>query len=88
MYPQLKGKNIAIVTHAGGPAVMLTDALSEGGLTVPHIEGKEAEELLSQLFPDHQLQTQSISWLPVLPNNSASSSITLVANLPGLTGSQ
>src|SRR5690606_9145956 len=27
-YPELKGKNIAIVTHAGGPAVMLTDALA------------------------------------------------------------
>ncbi|HRS54242.1 MAG TPA: CoA-binding protein, partial [Bacteroidales bacterium] len=37
MHPELKGKNIAIITHAGGPAVMLTDALSKGGLNVPHI---------------------------------------------------
>ena len=51
MYPPLKGKNMAIVTHAGGPAVMLTDALSEGGLSVPHIEGDSAAELLTQLFP-------------------------------------
>lgn len=49
-YPELKGKNIAIVTHAGGPAVMLTDALSNGCLEIPHIEGNKAEELLSKLF--------------------------------------
>lgn len=47
---ELKGKNIAIITHAGGPAVMLTDALSKAGLQVPHIEGEKANELLSQLF--------------------------------------
>ena len=29
-YKHLKGRNIAIITHAGGPAVMLTDALSAG----------------------------------------------------------
>ncbi len=50
-YPQLKGRKIAIVTHAGGPAVMLTDALSNGGLEVPHIEGEAAKRLLSKLFP-------------------------------------
>ena len=48
--PELKGKNFAIVTHAGGPGVMLTDALSKGGLNVPHIEGPEADELKAQLF--------------------------------------
>lgn len=48
--PQLKGKNIAIITHAGGPAVMLTDALSKNGLNVPEIKGKESEELLSKLY--------------------------------------
>jgi acetyltransferase len=48
MHKQLKGKNIAIITHAGGPAVMLTDALSNGGLDIPHLEHPE---LLSKLFP-------------------------------------
>jgi acetyltransferase len=51
MHKELKGKNIAIITHAGGPAVMLTDALSNGGLYVPHIEGPKAKELLENLFP-------------------------------------
>ncbi len=49
--PPLKGKNFAIVTHAGGPGVMLTDALSKGGLNVPKLEGELADELKEKLFP-------------------------------------
>ena len=49
--PPLKGKNFAIVTHAGGPGVMLTDALSKGGLNVPKLEGELADELKGKLFP-------------------------------------
>ena len=50
-YKALKGKNIAVITHAGGSAVMLTDALSLGGLQVPAISGPDAEKLLSYLHP-------------------------------------
>ena len=49
--PPLKGKNFAIVTHAGGPGVMLTDALSKGGMNIPKLEGPAAEELKAQLLP-------------------------------------
>ena len=49
--PVIKGKNFAIVTHAGGPGVMLTDALSKGGLSVPPVDPAIGEELKSQLFP-------------------------------------
>lgn len=48
--PPLTGKNFAIVTHAGGPGVMLTDALSKGGLNVPKLEGLDTELLKAQLF--------------------------------------
>ncbi len=51
MHAELKGKNLAIITHAGGPAVMLTDALSKAGLEVPSIEGEAAEELKGKLYP-------------------------------------
>ena len=50
MHPEVNGKRIAIITHAGGPAVMLTDALSNNGLEVPHIEGEKAEKLLEKLY--------------------------------------
>ena len=49
--PALKGKNIAIITHAGGPAVMLTDALSKAGLNVPGIDPLKAAPLKEKLFP-------------------------------------
>jgi len=51
MHPELKGKNIAVITHAGGPAVMITDTLSNWGLSVPLIKGPDAELLKEELFP-------------------------------------
>jgi len=51
MHKEIKGKRIAIITHAGGPAVMLTDALSEGGLEIPALESKESKKLLALLPP-------------------------------------
>ena len=49
--PRFTGKNFAIVTHAGGPGVMLTDALSKGGMSVPPFPQDMAEELKSKLLP-------------------------------------
>jgi len=46
-----KGKNIAIITHAGGPAVMLTDALTAGGLNIPRITGEDHDRLLAMMNP-------------------------------------
>lgn len=48
-YKELRGKNIAIITHAGGSAVMLTDSLSRGGLNVPELTGKNANQLCTYL---------------------------------------
>ncbi len=48
--------NIAIVTHAGGPGVMLTDALSKGGMNVPQLTGPDAEELKARLLPGSSVQ--------------------------------
>lgn len=50
-YKPLQGKNIAIITHAGGSAVMLSDELSKGGLEVPEIIGDDAKALEGFLFP-------------------------------------
>ena len=48
---EVKGKNCAIITHAGGPAVMLADALEKGRLNVPKLSGPIATELKSKLYP-------------------------------------
>lgn len=53
----MKGKRLAIITHAGGPAVMLTDALESGGLHIPHIEDCEAKtQLKNKLFPGSSVE--------------------------------
>jgi acetyltransferase len=51
MQPLPAGKRIGIITHAGGPAVMLTDALSKGGMEVPALSGPKADSLKEKLFP-------------------------------------
>ena len=46
-----KGKNIAVVTHAGGPGVMLTDVLEKNGLFVPQLNSKAVQALKERLLP-------------------------------------
>ena len=46
-----KLSSFAIVTHAGGPGVMLTDALAKGAMKVPLLSGAVADELKSKLLP-------------------------------------
>jgi acetate---CoA ligase (ADP-forming) len=50
-YKHLRGRNIAIITHAGGPAVMLTDALSAGGMNIPRITGDNHDKLMAMMNP-------------------------------------
>ena len=42
-YKKVKGNNIAIITHAGGSAVMLADELSKGGMNIPVRSVEEVE---------------------------------------------
>jgi len=51
MHPLPQGRRFAVITHAGGPAVMLTDTLSQEGLEVPPLAGAAAERLKEKLFP-------------------------------------
>jgi acetyltransferase len=53
----LQGKNIAIITHAGGPAVMLTDALEAGGLHIPQLPESSAKtSLKNRLLPGSSVE--------------------------------
>ncbi len=57
MSKEMKGKRMAIVTHAGGPAVMLTDALEDGGLKIPHIEDSPQKTALKEkLYPGSSVE--------------------------------
>ena len=54
---RMQGKNMAIITHAGGPAVMLTDALEAGGLNIPHLpDSPIKEQLKGRLFPGSSVE--------------------------------
>jgi acetate---CoA ligase (ADP-forming) len=57
MCRELKGRKLAIITHAGGPGVMLTDALEYGGLKIPQIPDSPARQALKEkLFPGSSLE--------------------------------
>jgi len=49
-YGELKGKNLAIITHAGGSAVMLTDALCNAGFNVPCLSNHSASKELAAIL--------------------------------------
>ena len=49
--PPLPGERIAIVTNAGGPGILATDALERAGLTIARFETETLKELEQQL-PD------------------------------------
>ncbi len=50
MCKRMKGRRMAIITHAGGPAVMLTDALEAGGMRIPRIEDSLQKQKLKELL--------------------------------------
>jgi acetyltransferase len=49
--PPLKGKRIAIITNAGGPGILATDALERAGLTLARFE-TETIQTLEKTLPD------------------------------------
>jgi acetyltransferase len=57
MCKEMKGTRMAIITHAGGPAVMLTDALESGGLHIQNIKDSKAKTALkNKLFPGSSVE--------------------------------
>ncbi len=50
-YPKAKRKNVGIITHAGGPSVMLTDVLEQNRMNVPPITSEKKQELKDFLYP-------------------------------------
>ena len=96
MFPRPKGDKIAIVTHAGGPAVMLTDALSEAGVKIPELSGTAAATLLSKLYPGSSVTNpidflatgtaeQLGSIIDACDNEFPVDAMTVIFGSPGLT---
>jgi acetyltransferase len=54
---EMKGRKMAIITHAGGPGVMLTDALENGGLKIPVFDDSPAKRnLMGKLYPGSSVE--------------------------------
>lgn len=49
-FPALRGKNVCIVTHAGGPGVMLADELSRQGFNVPELSQDAQQRILDEVL--------------------------------------
>lgn len=96
MHPMPEGNRVAIVTHAGGPAVMLTDVLSANGIEIPNLEGEDASYLLSKLYPGSSVSnpidflatgtaSQLSEILDTCYNKFDIDSIAVIFGSPGLT---
>lgn len=48
---RLNGKRLAVITHAGGPAVMLCDQLQKNGFDVPELDTDSQKKLIVMLHP-------------------------------------
>ena len=51
MQPVPKGRRVAIITNAGGPAVCAADAIERFGMTVATLDGRNTEALKQKLPP-------------------------------------
>ena len=51
MQPLPKGNRVAIITNAGGPGVMVADAVEQSGLKVAALDGRSAAALRQELPP-------------------------------------
>lgn len=51
MQPIPKGPNVGIITDTGGPAIIATDSLIEGGLSMPPLSEKAIKNLEGKLYP-------------------------------------
>ncbi|MEE9340851.1 MAG: acetate--CoA ligase family protein [Thermoplasmata archaeon] len=59
MQPTPKGRQVGIVTNAGGPAIMATDALVSVGLDVPPL-GRRTQEKLRAALMDEAITTNPV----------------------------
>ena len=50
--PHPKGRNVAVITNAGGPGILMTDALISNGLNVPELSMEKQAGLRKVLRPE------------------------------------
>lgn len=66
-FPIPKGKNIAVITNAGGPAILAVDKLEETGLSLANITNSTKEKLKAIVHQEGSVQNP----IDLLPGGSA-----------------
>jgi len=83
--PALKGDRIAIITNAGGPGILATDALERSGLTLARFE-LETIYALEQYLPDAASAANPVDVLGDARSDRYQFALDHVANDPNVDG--
>ncbi|MEK7764317.1 MAG: acetate--CoA ligase family protein, partial [Nitrospirota bacterium] len=78
--PLPKGKRVGIITNAGGPAILCTDACEAGGLSVPELSKATTEALLAFLPPAASLKNPVDLIASAAPDHYTQAITTLLAS--------
>ena len=73
-----KGRRVGILTNAGGPAILCTDACEAGGLMVPELSPRTREQLGSFLPPTASLRNPVDLIASATPDQYARAIVTLL----------
>ncbi len=68
-FPLPKGNKVAVVTNAGGPAILTVDSLEKNGLTLANLSDKTKEELRKIVHPEGSVNNP----VDLLPGGDAES---------------
>jgi len=83
--PQLKGKRIAIITNAGGPGILATDALEKLGLSLSRFELETIQKLETAL-PDAASAANPVDVLGDALSDRYEFALDVVSNDPNVDG--
>ncbi len=83
--PRPAGKRLAILTNAGGPAVMAADALLESGGDLAQLSG-DAMQKLDSLLPSHWSHGNPVDVLGDADGERMAKSLEIVVRDPGADG--
>ena len=73
LMPRVKGNRVCVVTNAGGPGILITDALSKRGFDVPELSQKAQDALAPKLMKEASVHNPIDVVAPAPPEHFAAS---------------
>src|SRR6185436_16456990 len=81
--PLIKGRRVAIVTNAGGPGILCTDACEAGGLSVPELS-EETKSALRHFLPAAASVSNPVDMIASAHADAYQKTIETVLGSPGI----